>query len=76
MNANVIALLERAGLRQVDVAQLLEVSAATASRMFAGQRELTVSEAGILVRELSTRLPGETLDLDSVFGPREARGAA
>lgn len=62
MDARLTTLIEKAGLRQADVARLLNLSPATVSRMFDGHRELTLSEAGELVSELRARGVAVTLD--------------
>ena len=73
MIESLLPLFEKAGMRQVDVARTLDLSPATVSRMFDGQRELTLSEAGKLADELTERL-GRAVSLDDIAG--KGNGAA
>lgn len=71
MNARLTTLIEKAGLRQADVARLLNLSPATVSRMFDGHRELTLSEAKTLADDIATRT-GEPVSLDDLVGEQAA----
>lgn len=70
MTEALLPLVEQAGMRQADVARLLDLSPATVSRMFDGQRELTLAEASKLVTEL--RLHGVFVSLDELAKGSEA----
>ena len=67
MTESLLPLFDQAGMRQVDVARVLNLSPATVSRMFDGQRDLTLSEAGRLAEELTARL-GRPVSLDDIAG--------
>ena len=72
MTEPLLPLAERAGMRQADVARLLDLSPATVSRMFDGHRELTLPEARKLVAELRSR--GHDVSLDELL--EETKGAS
>lgn len=75
MFTTLIPTLERAGFRQADVARLLSLSPATVSRMYDGQRELTVPEGFLLRDALREKLDNDDVTLDSLF-PSEPAGRA
>lgn len=70
MNPKIKAAIDEAGLIQAEVAAVLGVSEATASRLFAGVRDFTDKELTALLAELQRRL-GRTKGLT----PNDVLGA-